>query len=105
MAVLSHEGRNIRGDEVNFLSSDEQTYPQLTRLYLDFDFHVVHVTHIEEKPTLLDRYLVTYRNMTAREEQVITPQFDSLVELEQYIDDHILEILQNTVFEATQADG
>ena len=43
MAVLSHHGQKLSGTEIHFLSRDEQEYPQLTRLCLDFDFRVLGV--------------------------------------------------------------
>ena len=102
MVVLRRDGQNISGDIINFLSSDELSYPQLTRLYLEFDFNVVEVTHVEESPASSRRYVLAYKGENAMDSRVVTPEFESLHTLETYIEENVLDILQRTVFETTQ---
>lgn len=105
MVVLRRDGGSISGDVISFLSSDEFSYPQLTRLYLEFDFSVVQVTHVDTKPTSAQRYVLAYKGENAEESKVVTPEFESLQALEVHIEENILDILQKTVFETTQINS
>ena len=100
MAVLSKDGKLISGDIVNFLGIDESEYPQLTRLYIEFDFRVIEVSKIDGIALPTSQFIVTFRNRCA-EDRAVTPLFDSLDELERHTDENVVDILQKTVFEAT----
>jgi len=101
MAVRSQDGTIINGNEINFLGPDEATYPQLTRLYLDFDFRVLAVPDANQPDC---RYLVSYKSYNATDGLAITPLFDSLTELETYTNDHIIDILHETLFESLEEE-
>jgi hypothetical protein len=105
MAVLSTDGNIMSGDVVNFISSDEPQYPQLTRLYLEFDFRVLEVSKISGRPTRLHKFMLTYKSRTASNALAITPLFDSLADLERHTDANVLAILEKTVFETTMASA
>lgn len=101
MAVRSQDGTIINGNEINFLGTDEATYPQLTRLYLDFDFRVLAVPDASRASR---GYLVTYKGYNASDALAITPLFASLAELETYTNDNIIEILHDTLFESLEEE-
>ena len=99
MAVLSTDGKIISGDVVNFLSSDESSYPQLTRLYLEYDFRVIEITKIGDEAQPKRPFTLSYKSRTS--ERAVTPTFDSLEELEHHTQENVLAILQETVFQTT----
>lgn len=99
MTVLSADGKIISGDVISFLSSDEPSYPQLTRLYLEYDFRIIEVTKIGDENRPLHQFTMAYKD--SADEQAVTPVFDSLHELELHTQEHVIEILQRTVFEST----
>ena len=102
MAVLSQQGKQLTGKEVQFLSRDELDYPQLTRLCLDFDFRVLGVN--PDSPAKTIQYLISEKNYRQRDLSPITPLFDSLAELEHYTNAHIIDILHDTLFEDSELD-
>lgn len=102
MSAISREGEVIGGRQINFLIRDEETYPQLTRLYLDFDFRVLAIA--SAKTGIEKRYLISYRNSHDMHTTAVSPAFDSLPDLEEYTDDNIIEILHETLFAASDDD-
>lgn len=102
MRAVSHQGAVISGNEVNFLGCDELTYPQLTRLYLDFDFRVLSIA--SGRPDPQQQFLITYRNSRDTYTTAVSPAFDSLPDLEAYTDDNIIEILHQTLFAAADEE-
>lgn len=96
MTTISGEGEAIGGSQINFLSRDEETYPQLTRLYLDFNFRVLAIA--SAKAGVDKQYLISYRNTHDIHSTAVSPAFDSLPDLEEYTNDNIIEILHETLF-------
>lgn len=96
MLAISHQGEVISGSEVSFLSKDEEIYPQLTRLFFDFDFRVLAVPSTEADTGT--RYLITYRTSSDDSRNAVTPAFGSLGELESYTDENVIDILHQTLF-------
>ena len=96
MAVKSQGGDIQFQDEIQFLSRDEEDYPQLMRLCLDFDFHVH--TIVDNTSQANRRYVVTYKSLNDQRSSAITPPFSSLVALERYTNDNIIDILHDTLF-------
>lgn len=96
MPVISLEGDLVSGSEVSFISKDEENYPQLTRLFLDFGFRVLAVPSPGDNVDT--RYLITFGDMTSSAQRsAVTPAFPSLSELEAYTDEHIIDILHGTL--------
>ncbi|GAB1256109.1 hypothetical protein NBRC116494_06110 [Aurantivibrio plasticivorans] len=99
--MSEHTGTAVTGKElrlrrqVHFLSRDEAEYPQLTRLCLDFDFHVLLVDNFAEPN--IQQYILS---RTAPQVAInpITPAFPSLQSLERYTNAKVLDILKQTVF-------
>ncbi len=97
MAVLSQHGQTLDGTEIQFISRDEQDYPQLTRLCIDFDFRVLGVNPNPSADQT--QYLISDKHYREQDLAPITPLFDSLAELERYTNAHIIDILQDSLFE------
>lgn len=102
MAVMSRKAKIISGSQISFLSRDEEAYPQLTRLYLDYDFQVLAIA--SARVDMAAQYLITYRNPQDSLTTVVSPAFDSLPDLEEYTNDNIIEILHETLFAASEDD-
>lgn len=94
MTAISRDGKIISGKELTFIAEDEEHYPQLTRLFLDFDFRVFAIGEINQN----DRFLVTYRNFHDHHAAAVTPAFSTLAALEAHCDKHIIKILRDTLF-------
>jgi hypothetical protein len=104
MPVISRDGEIISGSEISFLSKDEETYPQLTRLFFDFDFRIVAIPSSGDSPDT--RYLITFASpATESQRTAVTPAFASLAELEAYTDQHVIEILHETLFSQSDDDA
>ncbi|MCW8195021.1 hypothetical protein F6455_09505 [Proteobacteria bacterium 005FR1] len=96
MPVISRDGEVLSGHEIGFLSTDEDLYPQLTRLFFDFNFRVVAIPAGENSSS--SQYLVTFGNVGEDSLSAITPAFASLDELESYTNENIIDILHQTLF-------
>lgn len=96
----ANSGDVISGSEIRFLSKDEETYPQLTRLSLDFDFRILTIASSDS--AIKKQYLITYRDSRDVHTTAITPAFESLPDLEEYTNDNIIEILHDTLFATTE---
>ncbi|MGI1680003.1 MAG: hypothetical protein K6L75_14775 [Cellvibrionaceae bacterium] len=94
MAVISLDGDIVTGTEVKFLSTDSEQYPQLTRLYLDFDYRILEVNVLDQPSFLIvsSEYLTTHT-------PAITPAKLSLRDLEAFTNDNILDILHDVLYE------
>ena len=103
MAVVSQEGKQLSGREIQFLSRDEVVYPQLTRLCLDFDFRVLGID-ADSSHAKATQYLISEKHYRSQDLNPITPLFDSLAELEQYTNTHIIDILHDMLVEDPELD-
>lgn len=88
----------VKGNEITFLAEDEAVYPQLRRLYLDFDFRVFATGESGQQR----RYFVTYKNLHDRHAIAVTPAFDSLRELESHSDRNIIQILRDSLLSSSR---
>lgn len=101
MTVRLPNGKVLNGTEITFLGEDEACYPQLLRLNLDFDFRVLAIENFKEGGK---QYMVTYKSGGASEATPVTPLLGSLSDLEDYTNEHIIEILHDTLFEANEEE-
>lgn len=87
--------------ELQFLSREESLFPHLLRLSLDFNFRVLECLNRSTVPTKL--YLLAADDFSSGTETV-TPAFASLKELNQYVGEHMIDILHDYLFGATEED-
>jgi len=102
MSVNFEIDEPLVGTAINFISPDEQEYPQLTRLYLDFNFRVLVLSSTPERtgnnhPS--KQYLLAAQTRQSLTGTAISPKFTSLNELERYADDNIIDILNDQLDE------
>lgn len=95
MAVISLDGDIVTGTEVKLLNTDSEQYPQLTRLFVDFDYRILKLDGFDQSAFLLvsSEYLSTVNT------PAITPIKPTLADLETFTNDNILEILHEALYE------
>lgn len=87
--------------ELQFLSREESLFPHLLRLSLDFNFRVLEC--LGRTPEAAKQYLLAADDFTSGTE-TITPVFPSLKELNQYVGEHMIDILHDYLFGAAEED-
>lgn len=83
---------------------EDSNLPQLHRLYTDFGFAVVGLCESTSTPK---NYVLCEVGLDKREQSTkrVTPEFQSLSELEAYTAEHVVDILQKYLFGEDQLDS
>lgn len=104
MSLDTDFAENILGNRViQFLDRQETQFPHLMRLSMDFSFCVLEQLHNNTEQPEHTFTLVTNDYRTT-DEAPITPSFDSLMELNEYVGENMVEILHDYLFGFVEDD-
>lgn len=92
----------IGSRKVQFLNRQESMFPHLLRLSLDFNFHVLEL--LKNSPTGVKQYILAVDDFF-NDENVVTPAFDSLQELNLHVGEAMVDILHDYLFGVQEEDS
>lgn len=88
--------------EIQFLNREESLFPHLLRLSMDFSFRILEVLNQGEPPT--KHYLLVTDDYRHKALEAITPAFDSLQSLNDYVGQNMVDILHDYLFGFVEDD-
>ncbi len=111
MPVIQNTSGEQTLAEIQLNDFDPSDYPQLNRLCNDFGFIVISVpAAANQSPPQLQGHIFqlcddsSYNSNSAQAHNSISPGFDTLTELEQYIDNNMVDLLHDHLFSSIESE-